>query len=90
VYNAKKRIACCLVQLRKHSEAIQLQWDVLYWHERNHGCDAQSTVDGLYTMADMHLFARDYTKALNGRLRVLSWRKFALGKDHMKALIVAQ
>jgi len=41
-------------------------------------------------MADILLFACDYTKALDGLLRVLNWRKVAYGKDYMKTLTVVQ
>jgi hypothetical protein len=41
-------------------------------------------------MADIQLFARHYTNALDGLLRVVSWRKVTYGKDHIKTLMVVQ
>jgi hypothetical protein len=90
VNDAKRMVFGCLVELRKRSEATLLQREILDWYERNHCYGANSTVDQLHAMANMQLFARYYTKALDGLLRVLSLRKVALGKDHMKTLIVVQ
>jgi hypothetical protein len=90
VCDAKKIVVSCLYKLGKYLEAIPLQRDILDWHERNHNCDAQSTVDHRYSMADIQLFARHYTNALDGLLRVVSWRKVTYGKDHIKTLMVVQ